>query len=889
MIFQKVQFHEGADHEAKKLFENEIGSVDKGIEAERIKQREFPKNLRDYSEYEKLKLSKEALELNKLNIVGQQIFNGGQLIMLYCGRFIKYAQIKDQDLILFKVSDSTMSRIRYTNMKIQLAKSVEILRIWECCCLDQIQIIAKDHEADVLLVISWNIKSNMEESMLQLKCNALKPENYVVRGMNLKYNYFVSDSQIWDLEYNIPLQKSNNVDMTGLGISKGLVNQRKIFKNGTRSLGIDKACNLNFHNSRVDLLFWKGIVNAGNDVATISKNTNLEQFTEIFEDTSLIHFYSRNPDVIEMLYQKWYLAKDNNKLNSRSENVPLVLLHPDNSGRTALELAIQLRRPKSLELMVGLLEPFNDYCLSKMMLPVFPYMLQQQTTMIYNFMQSNTYQPVMMQEPMLIDWPEDKVEHIFASNTSVITANMLQKELFKPGKASQYKDKLKERINSQVLNKIKDSKVGSWIQNVEEIEPSQGGEVIKFNRNTLRSQTLNIDGSLDESNKKRIKIEAIDFDWVFKGDNAENFIKLLVSLDDGKLLIQDSVRIFIALMWKHYQRAIVLKVFIPYIAYMMIFVLLCGNTVGDYLAYMEEQTKLPAGEQHADKSLYLTIILQMGIALILWIKFFIVEFKQIIDDPNEYIKDYWNWIDMISQILNLTFLIMFFMDVSSWNENLHGDSMRSVGAVACFLLWIKVFYWMRLFAPTAHFITLIFQTIADVKIFTLMLVIILFAFANFFYIIDQNAVLAISRGEIEAPYVDTFFGNTYMDSVLSMYLLGMGEFGLDAYKEGPNSKMALTFFILGTFLVLVVFMNMLIAIMGDTFGNVQAKSEENSLREQVAMINDFLTLLSIKDVFKGKRYIIRLKEDVIQGEVAADLVAEIDVVKQEMKKQVNGM
>jgi hypothetical protein len=54
-----------------------------------------------------------------------------------------------------------------------------------------------------------------------------------------------------------------------------------------------------------------------------------------------------------------------------------------------------------------------------------------------------------------------------------------------------------------------------------------------------------------------------------------------------------------------------------------------------------------------------------------------------------------------------------------------------------------------------------------------------------------------------------------------MYLLSLGEFDMDGFKEGPHKVVAWVFFLMGTFLCLLVFMNMLIAIMGETFAMVQ--------------------------------------------------------------------
>lgn len=62
--------------------------------------------------------------------------------------------------------------------------------------------------------------------------------------------------------------------------------------------------------------------------------------------------------------------------------------------------------------------------------------------------------------------------------------------------------------------------------------------------------------------------------------------------------------------------------------------------------------------------------------------------------------------------------------------------------------------------------------------------------------------------------------------------------------------MAMSMFLLATFLISVVFMNMLIAIMGDTFGSVTEAAEESGLKEQVVIINDFAWLLDLKKIFK---------------------------------------
>jgi hypothetical protein len=109
---------------------------------------------------------------------------------------------------------------------------------------------------------------------------------------------------------------------------------------------------------------------------------------------------------------------------------------------------------------------------------------------------------------------------------------------------------------------------------------------LKIRRNTLRNQDLQTENE-QESAYKRVRAEAIDFDWIFKGspenDNAVNMIKLLSSQERTQLFITRSVRVFIELMWAEYQPAIVKKVFYPFCLYLLVLVFLSSYVGGDML------------------------------------------------------------------------------------------------------------------------------------------------------------------------------------------------------------------------------------------------------------------------------------------------------------------
>lgn len=132
---------------------------------------------------------------------------------------------------------------------------------------------------------------------------------------------------------------------------------------------------LSFPYNRIDVLFWSDIADIDHNAQILSENTTLSQFNTVYEGQSLFSNFAENIQVIEMIHNKFMLAKENQSLTEADENVPLVILHPDHNGYTALDKCIQIERPKSFELMVNMLESFDSFNLSKMMLTAYPYMI----------------------------------------------------------------------------------------------------------------------------------------------------------------------------------------------------------------------------------------------------------------------------------------------------------------------------------------------------------------------------------------------------------------------------------------------------------------------------------------------------------------------------------
>ena len=62
-------------------------------------------------------------------------------------------------------------------------------------------------------------------------------------------------------------------------------------------------------------------------------------------------------------------------------------------------------------------------------------------------------------------------------------------------------------------------------------------------------------------------------------------------------------------------------------------------------------------------------------------------------------------------------------------------------------------------------------------------------------------------------------------------------------------------------MILVVFMNMIIAIMGSTFGNVYENQEENALFEQLQLMQDYIWTVNLEAKYSNMKYIVRVSPE----------------------------
>jgi len=91
-----------------------------------------------------------------------------------------------------------------------------------------------------------------------------------------------------------------------------------------------------------------------------------------------------------------------------------------------------------------------------------------------------------------------------------------------------------------------------------------------------------------------------------------------------------------------------------------------------------------------------------------------------------------------------------------------------------------------------------------------------------------------------------------LNSWLTEYKLGLGSFETDNF-EGKNEGIIWLCWLAGTFLIQITFLNMIIAIMGNTFDKVMDKRQLSALKERINIMQDYrkvVTFLKLDKSFK---------------------------------------
>lgn len=333
-----------------------------------------------------------------------------------------------------------------------------------------------------------------------------------------------------------------------------------------------------------------------------------------------------------------------------------------------------------------------------------------------------------------------------------------------------------------------------------------------------------IEKEKERRKQKRLDIRAIEFDWIFNTTEGVAFLKTLAETDSIELFSLTVIRHIIRFMWGYYRRYIVISLLFPFLAYLTLFCF--------YTTWIHKK-KVDFNDGHFEGYGLANFIMIIFI-LLFNVYFAYYETRQILFHKLNYFTSFWNMMDISSITLNTVIVIS---DLAELNEK----DLNTMMGWAVLLLWLKLFYFGRIFESTAATIRMVIEITYDMKYFLFVFMLTVAGFGNCFMILARNYGTA-----------EMFTGQTYWRAFIYSYNQALGNFDTSAYKDTDQYYLFFIWF-LNTMITLIIFLNLLIAIMGDTFDRVQETVENNTLKELAQIMIENEMLFNRKVIFKDAK------------------------------------
>ena len=195
----------------------------------------------------------------------------------------------------------------------------------------------------------------------------------------------------------------------------------------------------------------------------------------------------------------------------------------------------------------------------------------------------------------------------------------------------------------------------------------------------------------------------------------------------------------------------------------------------------------------------------------------------------EYLYSFWNYIDLIPPI-GMYAMVFMLGARDLFQVNVSSDVERTVLAIVSFFMWMKFLYFLRIFKETGYLIRMIIEVIKDMRNFFLVLLITVAAFG------DSFSTIALGNTNEKDVFTTGFF-----DGLIYTYRMILGDFDTTSFGN-VAAPLVMALFLLCTVFNMIVMLNLLIAIISDSYARVTANSEQTTYQERASMIaeNNYL-------------------------------------------------
>ncbi|CDW84531.1 wd-40 repeat protein [Stylonychia lemnae] len=318
-----------------------------------------------------------------------------------------------------------------------------------------------------------------------------------------------------------------------------------------------------------------------------------------------------------------------------------------------------------------------------------------------------------------------------------------------------------------------------------------------------------------------IKLEFLDIPSVhsYTGKVGEEFFQAMANSKNMDLFACRSVQAIIDYKWPLVREYTIKLLFAPFIFYHCAWITY-SNVFNGQVAQDTDEIII------ADKVL-------SAILYVFSIYFLVNEVRQILNQGFTYMISVWNYTDILPPIFIITVvslhLIVYYKskDDESYDPN---NFIETIHSIACLLMWAKFLYFLRIFYSTGYLIRMLSNVVWDMKVFLLILFLVYFGFGEAFLRLSENS-------DPEASFI-----KNYAYCWVYAFRLSMGDTAADTFNDTIQPITLWIIWCICLLLTNIVMLNMLIAIIGESFGTVNSMQKQANYQERSRIIaeNDFL-------------------------------------------------
>ncbi|CAB4436753.1 unnamed protein product [Rhizophagus irregularis] len=157
--------------------------------------------------------------------------------------------------------------------------------------------------------------------------------------------------------------------------------------------------------------------------------------------------------------------------------------------------------------------------------------------------------------------------------------------------------------------------------------------------------------------------------------------------------------------------------------------------------------------------------------------------------------------------------------------------------ITCFILWIEMLLWLRLFSAIAINIFIFGNILRKIIPFITFMIILIIGFGSSMYVLESMTLTDnLINSKESDDKTNKILDMSIWETMLYIYYLNSANYDdLDVFKNVPSKL----FFLIANFILVLVLINMIIALMNETFNSAKEDGNLGLLTYRKDLIDDF--------------------------------------------------